>query len=392
MQVTHAPNDNWQDTDQADRIQPSHVVGMAHVAVETVAALAIDNGVVEVDCALANYFTLSLTDDVNAFVFANVPQACRLTIEITYGETLHFLAWPANFTWVNHQTPTLLQLSGASDVLTLMTFNGGETWRCSLSPGFYEDDTSVDPYLSNVRSLLHFEGPDGATNITDQVAGREWTATPVYNPPGGVNAISNEKKKFGATALHHEGRDVAFATDSDLIPDGSVPHTLECWVLLDSLDTTANNIYSWSHVICSQIIDASSGQQAFYIYGSPQGTDAGKIGYDSASAIGPSGSSFVIVSNAKITLGEWHHLAFDYDGQYIRLFLDGMMSAKSERAIGWIPTINPFFLNGWKISSYPDYRHGFNGYIDEFRATYGVSRYGTDVSFTPPAHAFPDPQ
>lgn len=104
---------------------------------ETVTALATASGVVTINLALGDYFTLALTENVTSIVFSNLPgsgKGASVMIRITQGATARTVAWPASFRWEG-AAPSVSTASGAVDVLALTTFDNGTKWDATFSKG-----------------------------------------------------------------------------------------------------------------------------------------------------------------------------------------------------------------------------------------------------------------
>lgn len=101
-----------------------------------VSVLSISSGVVTVDCALGDYFTLALTANVTGWVFTNVLPGCSLLIRITQDSTARTVAWPASFDWAGAVASTVSTSSGARDLLAISTFNAGADWCATLGKAF----------------------------------------------------------------------------------------------------------------------------------------------------------------------------------------------------------------------------------------------------------------
>lgn len=104
---------------------------------ESVSALSIASGVVNIDCALGNYFTLAMTANVTSVTFSNLPGAgeaqtimLRITQDGTGSRTMNF---PSSFDWANGTVPILSTAANAKDVLAITTFDQGTTWEATLS-------------------------------------------------------------------------------------------------------------------------------------------------------------------------------------------------------------------------------------------------------------------
>lgn len=105
----------------------------------TVTALATSAGVVNVDCALGDYFTLALSENVTSITFSNLPGAGKGAtkfIRITQDATARTVAWPASFKWADGTAGAVSTASGAVDGLAITTTDNGATWLATLSKGF----------------------------------------------------------------------------------------------------------------------------------------------------------------------------------------------------------------------------------------------------------------
>lgn len=237
-----------------------------------------------------------------------------------------------------------------------------------------------DPNWSYVRALLRFEGPSGTLGITDEVSGRSWSRTSYSGSPAGTAEVSAAQSRFGVSSLRRQNRDLYYTTSKDVIGSSSTAHTLEAWVWVSDGATGRN-------IIFSQEKGGASSEQYLSVGGHAVGSDfVPQILQHSAF----SGSEYTLASSlGAIATETWTHIALDFDGAALRLFVNGVLGAKATRSSGWIPTTNAFKLSESLIASYEVNRIGFNGYIDEVRITYGVSRYGSDDGFSPPAAQFP---
>lgn len=85
-----------------------------------------------INAQVGNNFTLTMTTSITTLGFTNVPAAGRnynLTLLITQaGAGSYTIAWPTAVKWPGGTAPTLTTAVGKSDVITLMTTTGGDTW------------------------------------------------------------------------------------------------------------------------------------------------------------------------------------------------------------------------------------------------------------------------
>ena len=96
-----------------------------------VTALASSSGVVTVDCSLGDYFTLTPTEDVTGWSFANVPAGCCVCILVPGGSGFT-VAMPAA-TWADGSAGAFAAGSGEVDELSLLTANAGGVWHAALA-------------------------------------------------------------------------------------------------------------------------------------------------------------------------------------------------------------------------------------------------------------------
>jgi len=118
--------------DVADLAIPG--AGRSVVTVLTPAA-----GVVTIDWALGDYFTLAPTANVTSIVFTNLPSspaAVTLSIRFTQDTTPRTVAFPAAFDWVGGITGVVSTGSGAVDLIIISSFNQGTSWQTSIGNAY----------------------------------------------------------------------------------------------------------------------------------------------------------------------------------------------------------------------------------------------------------------
>jgi hypothetical protein len=110
------------------------------IIAEPVSALTNSGGTVAINCALGDYFTLSLTANVTSITFSNLPASGKgqtLMLEIKQDATGSRTAtWPSSFKWASGSAGVLSTAANSVDVLALSTFDQGTTWRATLAKGF----------------------------------------------------------------------------------------------------------------------------------------------------------------------------------------------------------------------------------------------------------------
>lgn len=101
-----------------------------------VTALAISSGVVNIDLALGQNFTLALTANVTSITFSNLPGsgfAAEFELQITQDATgSRTLALPAAFKALGGSDTAIASAANAVTVLSAKTFDNGTTWRYAM--------------------------------------------------------------------------------------------------------------------------------------------------------------------------------------------------------------------------------------------------------------------
>jgi hypothetical protein len=229
----------------------------------------------------------------------------------------------------------------------------------------------TDPYFAFVTSLLHFDGSNGSTTITDQISANTWTCH------GGA-ALSTTQSKFGPTSLHctsfgdfltaAASANFAFGTST------SVPFTLEGWFYRTS--TAGGN----ECLLNLRDVPSSSG---IALYNSTIATSANCCVNDLFGNVLVGGSA----GNNQL-FNIWCHWALCFDvtpSPMLYLYINGVISGSSSYNPSWAATPIPFLGDNISAPSQPN-----PGYYDEMRFTKGVNRYPGGTTFTPPSAPFPN--
>ena len=214
------------------------------------------------------------------------------------------------------------------------------------------EKTPVDPQFGSVSLLLHGNGTNASTTITDSSRFAN-TVTAVGNAQ-----ISTAQSKFGGASIAFDGASdwldipsITFANNDSL--------TLECWLYKTQRD---NSNYS-------------------VVFGS--GGAPNQIGYDDITE----GSIFMYIDSGygvaaaglAVPTNSWCHLAWTRQGATCRAFVNGILQGTGTRA-------NAFNIS--RIGALGVLSNETNGYLDDIRITKGVARY--TANFTPPTAPFPD--
>lgn len=200
-----------------------------------------------------------------------------------------------------------------------------------------------DPYWSNVKALLYFEGADGGTVFTDET-GRIWTRR-------GTATTSTAQEKFGTSSL----RLVNGTTDGISVAASLVTTTGDYTIEGFSYRTANKTGYACIFCITSTYgIFFENGSLVFYSAGDK--INAGNPG-----------------------INTWHHIAFVRKNATSNLYIDGVL--KGSVATNMVGSSSMYIGTD-------NVNEGYIGWIDCVRITDGVARY--NGNFTPPTTPFPN--
>lgn len=218
-----------------------------------------------------------------------------------------------------------------------------------------------DASYANVGLLLHGDGANGSTTITDS------SSVPSTITAFGNAQISTAQSKFGGASIKFDGSgdrvSVPFSTKLDM---GSGDWTLELQYYPVSA-STSDRVYQTrdGDVVPSMYLAHNSATQLQFYWAS-------------TSSFQGSGIAFSIAQNV------WQHIAIVNNGGTVRAYVNGVVQGASYSITGSMYKAgDESVIIGGQTSG-----RTINGYLDEVRLTKGVARYTT--TFTPPAAAFPD--
>lgn len=234
-----------------------------------------------------------------------------------------------------------------------------------------------DPYYSDVVTLLHMDGTNGSTTITDNAP------TPLVWTPGGGANLETSVFKWGTAALDTQSANTRYISTPNQASMAltNKSYCFECWVYFTSISTAS--------IICVKSNSTGNSPAFFirtYIGGSTQ------FGPGTFSASGVSGIGAGPVGPALAT-GQWYHIAI------YRQITTPSVSAVEYFAVNGVVVVSVGTSGSWAsfdttdnfvIGNYlsPN-ASAFTGYIDDARWTVGVARYGAS-NFTPPSGPFPN--
>jgi hypothetical protein len=254
-----------------------------------------------------------------------------------------------------HAQVTTYDLNGYIDDLRIT--NGEARYTAAFTPPASEMSLVENvpaPSRASTTSLLHFNGSNGSTVITDSAYPTAWT---VY----GNAQISTAQAQFGSSSLLLDGSgDYLEAADSGVWFVGGSDFTIEAWIRLDALPGAG--AYA---PICSHGASTSAG--IFF-------------------AVNEDGALFFSGGAGSLTAGSvsaatWTHVAVSRQDGTVRLFVGGVLVGTGVLS-DWAASVSGFRIGRGRTSS-TNYLYG---HIDEFRFTHGAARYTS--TFTPAAQPF----
>lgn len=230
------------------------------------------------------------------------------------------------------------------------------------------DDGSLaatDPYFSNVVLLLHANGSNASTTVTDSSPSAK-TVTAQGNAQ-----LSTAQFKYGTAALLLDGSgDYVDTPDSDDWSFGTGQFTVEMWVRFTTVNTQIGLV----------------GQ---YESGGPAATASWLFSRNTSlefRLISAGGVASTVTGAWTPVTGVWYHVAVDRDtSNVIRIYVNGVILGSATNA-GDIRNIGTTPLRVGRSTGVGG--TDLAGYMDDVRITKGIARYGG--TFTPSLVQFPD--
>ena len=208
----------------------------------------------------------------------------------------------------------------------------------------------VDQYAANTIVLVPMTGTAGSQPVD--------TTGDTITQSGSGAPISSAQSKFSGTSAQFSGGNFIYVSKSaDLTGD----FTVEAWIYPTNITTG---------IIWGSYTSTAGGTDTlFWMTG-------GTLTYG--------GNGFTIVSGGAPTINQWNHVALTRSGTTHKIFINGTQTGSGTSAV-----VSPGNLtNKWGIGGYessPGY-YTFQGYMNDFRITKGISRY--NASFAVPTYSY----
>lgn len=211
-----------------------------------------------------------------------------------------------------------------------------------------------DPSFNNVSLLLHGNGTNGSTTITDN------SPSPKTVTAFGNAQISTVQSKFGGASIAFDGTGDYFSCSQPA--DGTADTTIEFWMYPTS-----------STVTYRALVDTRST--------APSDTGFGIFQYGLTIEVYGNGLKFLSGANV-IAVNQWQHVAVVRSAGVCQIYVNGIASGASANYANNLTSTS--LIAGSSVSLTSPYV----GYIDDLRITKGVARYASNFSLFPAP--FPD--
>jgi hypothetical protein len=231
----------------------------------------------------------------------------------------------------------------------------------------WPDSAGGDASFAAVSLLLHGEGSNGGTTLTDS-SSNALVATQIGT--GGNVTTSTTKARHGSSALRLAGAQAISYAANALFEAASRNWTIECWVNVDTGLTGVRHVW--------QLYGASVNFRLNLYYDAANGV----FGVYSENGGGTGGTR---VSAAASAANTWVHVGLSKEGNAFTLWIDGQPVATGITTV--VPTGNLGLCIGTQNFT-PLATDYYVGYLDEVRVTMGVAR--NPLAFTPPTAAYAD--
>lgn len=224
---------------------------------------------------------------------------------------------------------------------------------------------ATDPNFANVSLLLHGDGTNGSTTITDS-SGSPKTVTAVGNA-----AISTAQSKFGGASILFDGvNDYATVSTGSAFTFGTGDFTVEAWAREGARSGYPTVLEIGNHANNTGVIflmnDGNSPANYIGLY---------------------SGAFFESAKVAAPALNTWNHVAWVRASGVLKIYLNGVGSSGSAFTNN-LSDSTTVTIGSKAGGDGGGANYDLNGYIDELRVTKGVARY--TANFTPPTAPFPN--
>lgn len=222
--------------------------------------------------------------------------------------------------------------------------------------------TSDDANFSSITALLHANGSNASTTMTDSSSlAANWTAN-------GNAQLSTSQKKFGTASVLLDGSG-DFLTPSATASNYTFPadFCVEMWVYPTTISGAGRTLFDGRAI---------------------GGSNGATFAISSGGVLQWYANSSLVINSGATTLATntWYHVAVSRSGTSTRMWINGTQAGST-----YTDTTSYAVASGRPrigANGNSDDSNNFIGNIDEIRITVGAARY--TANFTAPTAAFPD--
>jgi hypothetical protein len=340
---------------------------VAHTGVSILAGTGMSGGG---DISVSRTLTCTITQYTDALARAAISETVT---GLDYSNTTGVLSLTAGYV-----IPTTTQETNWGTAYTHVSSTGDDhTWlnqdvTTKSSPTFLGETLSeslvtIDSYT---KLLLHFDGVDASTRISDNSFSGH-TPTVVANAQ-----IDTTQSKFGGSSCLFDGTDdyVTVPASADF-NFAAGDFTIDCWFYFTTAGRKA--IFAFNTDTRFGLDYNSVGTTKLGLWASSNGSSWDLIHSDA----GGNG-----ICAATPPLNQWNHVAVVRNGNNWRVYLNGIVDL--DIIVAGTITNNSgeaFNVGRWGYSAN---HFWYGGWIDEFRISKGIARW--TAAFTPPTKSYGD--
>jgi hypothetical protein len=274
------------------------------------------------------------------------------------GDNVIFANGDITYIWGGNEAPISAFLTSSSPVVASVT-NSNDYTEILNNTSQASDQTATLLYAggndSYAKLLLHFDGTDGATTITDSSA----SGHSASSITGFTTSVT--QKEFGVTSGRFAGTGSVIWDDHADWTLGTADWTIDFWIMFDDVTTAQQQIFS----------QKANPATASTIELQWQG------GVNNRWQVGINSTAYNYSDTP--ANNTWYHVAVVKSGGNILVYRDGVSKGSNADAT----SINN---DGFKLGASPAGNYPFTGYIDEFRLSAGIARW--TGNFTVPTQAY----
>jgi len=221
-----------------------------------------------------------------------------------------------------------------------------------------------DPLFASVLVLLHGDGADASTTLTDNSA----NAYP-FTAAGNAQ-IDTAQYVFGGASMLFDGTGDWWRADSapTAMRFGTGAFCIEGWSRPGAVGANMGMLSTAADGGSAETTDHS-----WYMFQ----TSANKIAFTTWNAVR-------LTSTSSVSSGTWVHFAVSFDGTTYRIFINGTQEATYTTLLDFNLNYN-LYIGSTGFSSG---MASFNGHLDDIRITKGAARY--TGNFSVPTEAYPN--